>query len=109
MGKVASAFDQLESRTGNGCAIRAPVRLGQYAVVRSPQDQCRNADTVEASSQLGIMHVGRRGIPRGRFWVAGGGQNLRVGHRLVVVATRSRIEILKLKDRKSTGLIQSKS
>ena len=51
---------------------------------------------METSAELGIVHVGRPSITRGRFSVAGCGQNLRVGHCLVVVGTHIGIEIRKL-------------
>ena len=51
---------------------------------------------MDASQKLGIMHVRRPSIARGRFPVARCGQNLGVRHGLVVVGADIRIEIRKL-------------
>src|ERR1700704_3021643 len=96
MGKVASVFDHLEARAGYGCAIGAPICLGQDAIARAPQHQRWNANTVEAAFEFRIVHVRRPGVTRGRFSVAGGGMNLCVRHSLVVMSADVRIEIGKL-------------
>src|SRR3984893_12952569 len=84
VGKMAGAVDGLEARAGNSGAIGAAVVLTENAIIHSPQKQRRNADTMQPSLELWIMHVGRPGVTGDRLAIAGRAAHLILRHRLVV-------------------------
>ncbi len=82
--EMARSGQRRENCARDGGAIGAAVGLAQDAVMHAPEQQGRHRDAVQAALELGVVHIGRPGIARGGFPVAGRGLHCRIGHGLVV-------------------------
>src|SRR6478672_7425193 len=86
--EMARPLDAFETRAGDGLAVGFAIVLAQHAVVHSPENQRRDANAMQPAPELGVMHVGRPGVTRGRFAVACGMADRRVRHGLVIALAR---------------------
>src|SRR6267378_2454052 len=89
--EMARFGDLLEFRSGNCRAEILAVGERREAVVRAPQEERRNPDAVQPSSELRVVHVGVPREQRGRFAVARHRSQLLLGQRLVVAQPHRRI------------------
>jgi len=81
---MASFGDLLEFRSGNGRAEIPAVSERREAVVRAPQDERGDPDTVQPRPELRVVHVRIPREERGRLAVARHRRQLLLGQRFVV-------------------------
>src|SRR5271165_394099 len=85
MRQMTGIIDQLEARARHGSAI-APAVIRRYdPILRAPEKQCWNADTMQAMAKFGIVHVGRPGKPRELLAIARRRQKVGLRHGFVVL------------------------
>src|SRR6476620_11665434 len=96
MRKMAGASDGFEACTRYRCAIGASVSFRDNTVAGSPQEQRRNADTVQPGFEFWVVHIGRPSVARGGFPVACHESNVGVRHGLVITVGTFRLKISEL-------------
>src|SRR5262249_35203162 len=98
MREMPCALDGLEARSGNGCAISAPISFGQNAIARAQKEQGGNPDRMQAALELRVVREWGPAVSRGGFAIARRRQHVGLWHRLVIALRKARIEVGKLRE-----------